>query len=54
MRRLMIAVLAPPAAVMAVVAAAALAAGIAQTGGVSVHAGAVGFKLDRINPAGER
>ena len=50
MRRLSLAVLGPPAMVMAVVAAAALGAGMAQTGGVTVHAGAIGFKLDRINP----
>ena len=50
LRRLTVAVLAPPAATMAAVAVAALAAGIAQTGGVSVHGGAIGFKLDRINP----
>jgi flagellar biosynthesis protein FlhB len=43
-------VLGPVAVVMATVAAAALAAGIAQTGGLNVYAGAVGFKLDRINP----
>jgi flagellar biosynthetic protein FlhB len=49
-RRLTIAVLVQPAATMAAVAAAALAAGIAQTGGVSVHGGVIGFKIDRINP----
>jgi flagellar biosynthetic protein FlhB len=35
---------------MAAVAAAALGAGIMQTGGVNVYAGAIGFKADRINP----
>ncbi len=50
MRRLMIAVLGPPAVVMAMVAVAALGAGIAQTGGVNVYAGAIAFKLERINP----
>jgi flagellar biosynthesis protein FlhB len=50
-RRLMISVLMAPAAVMAAVAVAALAAGMAQTGGISVSAGAIGFKLERINPA---
>jgi flagellar biosynthetic protein FlhB len=35
---------------MAAVAAAALGAGVMQTGGVNVHAGAIGFNLDRINP----
>jgi flagellar biosynthetic protein FlhB len=37
--------------VMGAVALAALGAGVMQTGGLSVHAGAAGFKLDRINPA---
>jgi flagellar biosynthesis protein FlhB len=49
-RRLSLMVLAVPAAVMAFVALASLASGMAQTGGLSVHAGAIGFKLDRINP----
>jgi flagellar biosynthetic protein FlhB len=35
---------------MAAVAAAALGAGVVQTGGLSFHAGSVGFKADRINP----
>jgi len=50
MRQLMVAVLTPPAIVMGMVAVAALGAGIAQTGGVNVHGGAIGFKLERINP----
>ena len=49
-RRLMFTILTPPAAVIAMVALAALAAGIAQTGGLNIHAGLLGFKLDRINP----
>jgi flagellar biosynthesis protein FlhB len=49
-RRLALAVLAPPAVMLAVVAAAALAAGLAQTGGVTVTGSAIGFKLERINP----
>jgi flagellar biosynthetic protein FlhB len=49
-RRLMLGILGPPAIVMAAVAAAALAAGVAQTGGVNVHPSAIGFKIDRINP----
>jgi len=49
-RRLTIAVLAPMATVAAAVALAALGTGILQTGGLNVHAEAVGFKLDRINP----
>ena len=50
LRRLTLELLAPPAIVMAVVAAAALCAGMLQTGGISVHAGAAGFRLERINP----
>ncbi len=50
MRRLILAVLVPPGAVMAMVAVAALGAGIAQTGGVTVHASAIAFKPERINP----
>jgi len=36
--------------VLAAVAVAALGAGIAQTGGVTVHGSAIAFKPDRINP----
>jgi flagellar biosynthetic protein FlhB len=50
MRRLMLTVLASPAVVMATVAVAALACGMAQTGGVNFSAGAIGFKPERINP----
>jgi len=49
-RRLTLSILGPPAVMMATVAAAALGMGLLQTGGVSFHAGSVGFKLDRINP----
>jgi flagellar biosynthetic protein FlhB len=49
-RHLTIEVLGPPAIVMALVAMAALAAGIAQTGGISVHMNAMAWKPDRINP----
>ncbi len=49
-RHLTIAVLTPPAIVMALVAVAALSAGVTQTGGVSLHASALAWKLDRINP----
>ncbi|MFP5276119.1 MAG: EscU/YscU/HrcU family type III secretion system export apparatus switch protein, partial [Acidobacteriota bacterium] len=49
-RRLMISALLPPALALAVAAAAALTAGVLQTGGVTVHGNAIGFKLDRINP----
>jgi flagellar biosynthesis protein FlhB len=50
LRRVVLPVLTPPAAVMAMVAVAALGAGIAQSGGVNVHGGALGFKLERVNP----
>ena len=50
-RRMTVAVLAPAGMAMAAVAAAALTAGLAQTGG-RIHATAVGFKLERINPLG--
>lgn len=49
-RRVMMTALLAPAAAMAAVAVAALAAGLLQTGGVTFHANAIGFKLDRINP----
>ena len=49
-RRLTLGVLSGPALLMAVVAAAALFAGVVQTGGLTVHAASAGFKLDRINP----
>jgi flagellar biosynthetic protein FlhB len=49
-RRLAFEVLTPVAMVMAVVAVAALGTGLLQTGGISLHAGSVGFKFDRINP----
>ena len=51
LRRLSLAVLAPLGTVIAAVAMAALLTGILQTGGVSFYVGAIGFKLDRINPA---
>jgi flagellar biosynthetic protein FlhB len=50
LRQLSLAVFAPVGMVMAAVAATALALGVLQTGGLSVHVGAVGFKLDRVNP----
>jgi flagellar biosynthetic protein FlhB len=49
-RRLSVEVMELPAIVMALVAAAALGAGIAQTGGVSVHGSALAWKPERINP----
>lgn len=50
MRRLMLGIFAGPALVMMAVAAAALAAGLLQTGGLNLHVEAVEFKPDRINP----
>jgi flagellar biosynthetic protein FlhB len=49
-RRLSLAVLLPPAIVMASVAMAALGVGVLQTGGLNFHVEAIGFKLDRVNP----
>ena len=49
-RRLSLAVLGPVGIVMAEVAAGALGVGVLQTGGISFHAGSIGFKLDRVNP----
>ena len=50
LRRLAVAILAPSAILMAAVACTALGAGVLQTGGINIHAEAVGFKFDRINP----
>jgi flagellar biosynthesis protein FlhB len=44
------AVLAPVGLVCAGVVAAALGAGVLQTGGIQVHPQVLGFKIDRINP----
>jgi len=50
MRSLTIAVLAPAGIVIASVVAAAIFAGIVQTGGMHVNAKAIGIRFDRINP----
>jgi flagellar biosynthesis protein FlhB len=50
LRRLALGILGPAVFVMAAVAAAALGIGILQTGGISFHVEAIGFKPDRINP----
>ena len=50
-RRLSLAVIAPPMIAMAAGALAAAAVGILQTGGIGIHAEAVAFKPERINPA---
>jgi flagellar biosynthetic protein FlhB len=50
LRGLVCAVLAPAATAMAMVVAAAFGIGLLQTGGISFHAGTIGFRLDRINP----
>ncbi len=47
-RRLTIEVLGPPTIVMALVAMAVLGAGIAQTGGVSVHMSSIAWKPDLV------
>ena len=51
LRRLALAIFFPVMVTMASVAAAALGAGVMQTGGVSFHPGSIGFKIDRLNPA---
>jgi flagellar biosynthetic protein FlhB len=50
LRQLTFSILAPSGMMMAAVAAAALAVGVLQTGGINFHVESVGFKLDRINP----
>src|SRR4051812_28966600 len=50
LRGLMLTVFAAPALTMAAVAAAALAMGLVQTGGVQFHIEAIGPKLQRVNP----
>ena len=50
LRRLAMASLSPVWLVMVAVAAAALAVALVQTGGVSIHPGSVGFRLERISP----
>jgi flagellar biosynthetic protein FlhB len=49
-RQLTIAFLAPFGVVITATAVGTLCVGVLQTGGLSFHAGAVGLKLDRINP----
>jgi flagellar biosynthetic protein FlhB len=49
-RRLTLEVLAPTAWTMTAAAAAALGAGVLQTGGVNITPSAIGFKPERINP----
>jgi len=51
LRGLMLQVLGPPAIALAAAAAAALTAGMVQTGGIAFHANTLAFKLERINPA---
>ncbi len=50
-RHLALGALAPAGMAMGAIAAAALMAGLAQTGG-QIHVAALGFKLERINPLG--
>lgn len=49
-RRLTMTTLLPVGIAVAAIAGASLLAGILQTGGLQVNPGAIGFKLDRINP----
>ncbi|HEX7728254.1 MAG TPA: EscU/YscU/HrcU family type III secretion system export apparatus switch protein [Terracidiphilus sp.] len=50
LRASLVAVVEPVALVMLAVAAASLAVGMAQTGGLNVTAKAIGFQIERINP----
>jgi flagellar biosynthetic protein FlhB len=50
LRQLSFAILGPVAAILGAVTAAAFGIGVLQTGGINFHVGAVGFKIDRINP----
>ena len=50
LRRQMIEALLPVAAVLGAVVVGAFFTGMVQTGGVAVHAGAVGFRIERLNP----
>ena len=51
LRRVVIEVLIPPSIALALVVMAALGAGIVQTGGINIHASALAWKPERINPA---
>ena len=51
LRRAGLAMLLPAGLVMAAIAGCAALCGIVQVGGVEIHGEAVGFRLDRINPA---
>lgn len=51
LRAALVAVVEPVALVMLAVAAASLAVGMAQTGGLNITAKAIGFQVERINPA---
>jgi flagellar biosynthetic protein FlhB len=50
-RRIMAAALVPLAVVLGSIPMAAALSGIVQTGGLSIHAGSVGFRMNRVNPA---
>jgi flagellar biosynthesis protein FlhB len=49
-RRLAMDALVPVGIVVVAIASAASLAGILQTGGLQIHAGSIGFRLDRISP----
>jgi flagellar biosynthesis protein FlhB len=49
-RQLSLACLGPVGLVMIAVAVAGLGAGLTQTGGITVHTGSIGFRLDHVNP----
>ena len=51
LRKLMMNALVPAGVVLAAIVAAAALAGVLQTGGVAIHASAIGLRMDRVNPA---
>jgi flagellar biosynthetic protein FlhB len=50
-RRLTMHALIPVGIAVSAIVAGALSAGMIQTGGLQIHVGSIGFRLDRINPA---
>ncbi len=51
MRRLIMDALIPVGIAISAIVAGALMAGVVQTGGLQIHTGSIGFRLDRVNPA---
>ncbi len=51
LRRLIFDALIPVGIAVSAIVAGALFAGVVQTGGLQIHTGSIGFRLDRVNPA---